>query len=158
LPGGSPGAARVSGRFCSSTLDVDLSSIGLHRVLADIEQAWLLAQEAAAPPAGDPNAFFRMLLPLVIIFGLFYFLMLRPQKKKEDEFKRLVSDLKENDHIITIGGIHGVVTNVQRDADRVTIRVDESTGTKLRINTSAIARVVTDDDDSSGASSGGKSK
>ena len=76
--------------------------------------------------------------------------MLRPQKKKEDEFDQLVADLKENDHVVTIGGIHGVVTNVQRDADRVTIRVDESTGTKLRINTSAIARVVTDDDDSSG--------
>lgn len=98
-----------------------------------------------------------MLLPLVIIFGLFYFLMLRPQKKKEDEFRQLVADLKENDHIITVGGIHGVVTNVQRDADRVTIRVDESTGTKLRINTSAISRVITDDD-SSGSSTGGKSK
>lgn len=97
-------------------------------------------------------------MPLIIIFGLFYFLMLRPQKKKEDDFKRLVADLKENDHIITIGGIHGVVTNVQRDADRVTIRVDESTGTKLRINTSAIARVVTDDDGSNGTSSGGKPK
>jgi preprotein translocase subunit YajC len=84
--------------------------------------------------------------------------MLRPQKKKEDDFKRLIAELKENDHVITIGGIHGVVTNVQRDADRVTIRVDESTGTKLRINSSAIARVVTDDDNSSGTSSGGKSK
>ena len=127
-------------------------------MLALIQHVWLLAQEAAAQQDGDPNAFFRMLLPLIIIFGLFYFLMLRPQKKKEDEFARLVADLKENDHIVTIGGIHGVVTNVQRDADRVTIRVDESTGTKLRINTSAIARVVTDDDDSNGATSGGKSK
>lgn len=123
-------------------------------MLALIQQIWLLAQEAPAEQAqGDPNAFFRMMMPLVIIFGLFYFLMLRPQKKKEDDFKRLVAELKENDHVITIGGIHGVVTNVQRDADRVTIRVDESTGTKLRINTSAIARVVTDDDGPSGAGS-----
>jgi preprotein translocase subunit YajC len=128
-------------------------------VLAFAQQLWLLAQDAApaaeAPPASD--SFLRMLLPLVIIFGLFYFLMLRPQKKKEDDFRQLVADLKENDHIITVGGIHGVVTNVQRDADRVTIRVDESTGTKLRINTSAISRVITDDD-SNGASAGGKSK
>ena len=58
----------------------------------------------------------------------------------------MVADLKENDRVITIGGIHGVVTNVQRDAERVTIRVDESTGTKLRLNMSAIARVVTDDE------------
>jgi preprotein translocase subunit YajC len=59
--------------------------------------------------------------------------------------------------VVTIGGIHGVVTNVQRDAERVTLRVDESTGTKLRVNASAIARVITDDD-SNDVSSGGKSK
>ncbi len=59
--------------------------------------------------------------------------------------------------MVTIGGIHGVVTNVQRDAERVTLRVDDSTGTKLRVSASAIARVITDDD-SNGASSGGKSK
>ena len=117
----------------------------------------MLAQEAAQPQ-NDPSAFMRMILPLVIIFGLFYFIMLRPQKKKEDEFRQLVANLKETDHVVTIGGIHGVVTNVQRDADRVTIRVDDSTGTKLRINTSAIARVITDDDDSNGKSTGGISK
>ncbi len=127
-------------------------------MLAFVQQVWLLAQDAnAAQPAEDPNGFLRMLLPLVIIFGLFYFIMLRPQKKKEDEFRKLVENLKENDHIITVGGIHGVVTNVQRDADRVTIRVDDSTGTKLRINTSAISRVITDDD-SNGVAAGGKSK
>ena len=128
-----------------------------HVVIPFIQQVWLLAQDAAPAPPQDPNAFFRMMLPLVVIFALFYFLMIRPQKKKEDEFRKLVADLKENDHVVTIGGIHGVVTNVQRDAERVTIRVDESTGTKLRVNTSAIARVVSDDD-SNGASNGGKSK
>ena len=59
--------------------------------------------------------------------------------------------IKENDRVVTIGGIYGVVTNVQRDAQRVTVRVDESTGTKLRLNMTAIARVLTADD-SNGAS------
>lgn len=126
-------------------------------MLALVEQLWLVAQQEA-PAQQDPNAIFKMMGPLVIIFVLFYFLMFRPQKKKEDEFKKLVSELKENDHVVTIGGIHGVVTNVQRDAGRVTIRVDESTGTKLRINSSAIARVVTDDDAAAGSPAGGKSK
>jgi preprotein translocase subunit YajC len=128
-------------------------------VVPFVQQIWLLAQDAAAdvPAAGDPNAFFRMMLPLLAIFALFYFLMIRPQKKKDEEFRKLVADLKENDHVVTIGGIHGVVTNVQRDAERVTLRVDESTGTKLRVNASAIARVITDDD-SNDVSSGGKSK
>ncbi len=128
-------------------------------MFAFVQTVALLAQEAAPAPAGnDPSSLIRMVLPLIIIFGLFYFIMLRPQKKKEDEFRQLVSNLKETDHIVTIGGIHGVVTNVQRDADRVTVRVDDSTGTKLRINTSAIARVITDDDDSSGTTTGGISK
>jgi preprotein translocase subunit YajC len=126
-------------------------------VLAFVQQFWLLAQDAQPAP-DDPNQWFRMMMPLVIIFGLFYFLMIRPQKKKEEQFKQLVADLKESDHVITIGGIHGVVTNVQRDADRVTIRVDESTGAKIRVNASAIARVVTDDDKTAGLTAGGITK
>jgi preprotein translocase subunit YajC len=120
-----------------------------------VQQLCLFAQDAAAP-AQDPNGLFKMMMPLVIIFALFYFLMIRPQKKKDEEFRALVANLKESDHVVTIGGIHGVVTNVQRDADRVTIRVDDSTGTKLRINASAIARVVTDEGSADGTSGGGK--
>jgi preprotein translocase subunit YajC len=59
--------------------------------------------------------------------------------------------LKENDRVVTVGGIYGVVTNVQRDAERVTIRVDESTGAKLRVNMSAIARVLTGDEQEAAA-------
>jgi preprotein translocase subunit YajC len=58
--------------------------------------------------------------------------------------------------VVTIGGIYGVVTNVQRDAERVTIRVDESTGTKLRVSMSAVARVLTGEDED-GATPGTKS-
>jgi preprotein translocase subunit YajC len=127
-------------------------------VIALVQQGWLLAQDAQAP-AQDTTAFLRSFLPLILIMVFFYFFMIRgPQKKKDEEFRKLLADLKENDHIVTIGGIHGVVTNVQRDADRVTIRVDESTGTKIRINTSAIARVVGDEDGSNGTVAGGKSK
>ena len=108
-----------------------------------------------AEPQGDANAFPRMML-LIMGFGLLmYFLMLRPQKRKEEEFRRMVSGLKENDHVVTAGGIHGVVTNVQREAERVTIRVDESTGTKLRVSTSSIARVISDEGEETKVSDGG---
>lgn len=113
----------------------------------------LLAEDQAAP--ADSNAFMRLMFPLLMIMVLFYFLMIRPQRRKEDEFKKLVGNLKENDRVVTVGGIHGVVTNVQRDADRVTIRVDEGTGTKLRVSTSAIARVVTGDDQVGESTTGG---
>ncbi len=88
---------------------------------------------------------------IAITGALFYFIMLRPQKKKEKEIRDRIGALKENERVVTIGGIHGVVTNVQRDQERVTIRVDEATGTKLRVNMSAIARVVTDEDEAAPA-------
>ena len=89
---------------------------------------------------------------LAVIMVLFYFMLIRPQKRKEQELRAMVHNLKENDRVVTIGGIHGVVTNVQRDADRVTIRVDETTGTKLRVNMSAVARVITGEEQESGPS------
>lgn len=80
---------------------------------------------------------------MAIIMVLFYLMMIRPQKRKEQELRNQVNAIKENDRVLTIGGIFGVVTNVQRDQQRVTVRVDESNGTKLRLNMSAIARVLT---------------
>jgi preprotein translocase subunit YajC len=127
-------------------------------VNAFFHQIALLAQAPA--PAADPAApglDLSRLLPMILITGLlFYFIMLRPQKKKEQELRDKINSLKENDRVVTIGGVHGVVTNVQRDAERVTIRVDEATGTKIRFNMSAIARVLTGDDEE-GAASGNKS-
>jgi preprotein translocase subunit YajC len=103
----------------------------------------ILAQ--AAQPEAKPDGLTSMFPALIFIMVLFYFLILRPQKSKEQALRDLVTNLKEKDRVVTIGGIHGVVTNVQRERDEVTIRVDESTGTKIRVNSSAIARVITDE-------------
>src|SRR4029079_14584371 len=102
-------------------------------------------------PAEDPNALFRFMLPMMVIMALFYFMMIPPQKRQEQDLRNQVAQIKENDRVVTIGGIYGIVTNVQREAQRVTIRVDESTGTKLRLNMSAIARVLTAEDQENGA-------
>ena len=130
----------------------------------------LVAQAAAEAPAGGaapaPGAApgpapgisdgTRLLFMVVITGLLFYFIMLRPQKRKEQELREKINNIKENERVITIGGIYGVVTNVQRDQQRVTIRVDDATGTKIRFNMSAIARVVTSEDEE-GAAGGTKS-
>jgi preprotein translocase subunit YajC len=124
-------------------------------VLAHFWHFVLLAQTdgkaAAAPAAGDAPAAAdpmpRLLMMIAITGILFYFILLRPQKNKEKALRDQINNVKENSRVLTIGGIYGVVTNVQRDAERVTIRVDESTGTKLRVNMSAIARVLTDEDE-----------
>jgi len=102
----------------------------------------LLAEDTQPAPGGLGS----MMVPLIVIMVLFYFMILKPQKNKEQSFRSMVDNLKEKDRVVTIGGILGVVTNVQRDRDEVTLRVDESTGAKIRVGTSAISRVVTDDD------------
>jgi len=98
-----------------------------------------------------------MLMPLMIILVLAYFMFVMPQKRREKDLRDMVQNLKENDRVVTIGGIQGVVTNVQRDAERVTIRVDESTGTKLKVGMSAIARVITGEETESGGKAASKS-
>lgn len=118
----------------------------------------LLAQDQQPEGGGGGSGLMRFMLPLTVIMVLFYFMLVRPQKRKEEDFRQLIDNLKENDHVVTVGGIHGVVTNVQRDAERVTVRVDDSTGAKLRISTSAIARVVTGDEKSGDGAVGGTSK
>lgn len=107
----------------------------------------------AAPVPDDPYSFLRFLLPMSVVMVLFYMMMIRPQKRKEQDLRDQVNAIKENDRVITIGGIYGVVTNVQRDAQRVTVRVDESTGTKLRLNMTAIARVLTAEEQETGTTS-----
>jgi preprotein translocase subunit YajC len=122
------------------------------------------AQAPAQPPAVDPAAeqapgmpdATRVLMYILITGIFFYLIMVRPQKKREQELRNRVNNVKENDRVVTIGGIYGVVTNVQRDAQRLTIRVDEATGTKIRVNMSAIARVLTGEDEE-GAAGGTKS-
>lgn len=111
----------------------------------------LLLAQAQPQAEADPNAFLRFMGPLVVIIVLFYFMMIRPQKRKEQELRQMVYNLKENDRVVTIGGIYGVVTNVQREAERLTIRVDETNGTKIKVNMSAIARVLAGEEQEGGA-------
>jgi preprotein translocase subunit YajC len=116
----------------------------LAQLSAFILQFALLAADPAAPAAPeDPLGTLRLLFPMAIVMVLFYLMMIRPQKRKEQDLRNQVNAIKENDRVLTVGGIYGVVTNVQRDQQRVTVRVDESNGTKLRLNMSAIARVLT---------------
>ena len=77
------------------------------------------------------------LLPFVAIFGIFYFLMIRPQQKQRKETQRMLSELKKGDKVITIGGVHGVIQSVRESA--VILKVDENC--KIEFSRSAIASV-----------------
>jgi preprotein translocase subunit YajC len=106
----------------------------------------LFAQEQ-----GPTGGLFGMLWPLLAIGLLFWFLLIRPQQQEKRHRESMLSGLKKNDRVITVGGIYGVVTNVHREADEITIKVDETTNVKLRVTVGSIARVLVDEssDDSS---------
>jgi preprotein translocase subunit YajC len=112
--------------------------------------AWLLFAADDAPP-GNPFGQMMPFITISIILFLWIFIVQRPKTRGEQDARNAMREnLKKNDRIVTTGGIYGVVTNVQLDADEVTIRVDDATGAKLRIVFSSIQRVLGD------AADGGK--
>jgi preprotein translocase subunit YajC len=100
------------------------------------------ANQPAAGGDGGVSPLFQ-LLPFLAIGLLFYFMLIRPQRRDQAKRQDMLSNVKKNDRVVTIGGIYGVVMNVHREADEVTLKVDEATNTKLRVTMSAIARVIT---------------
>ena len=86
------------------------------------------------PNAASPNAIVS-LMPIIFIFGIFYFLLIRPQQKKQKDHEKMVSELKKNDEVVTNGGLHATVVNVKDNT--LTIKIDENV--KVEINKSAVA-------------------
>lgn len=97
------------------------------------------ATQAAGQGAGKGNMLMSI-VPFVLIFVVFYFFLIRPQNKKQKETQKMISALKKGDKVVTIGGIHGVVTNTKEET--IVIRVDDNA--KIEINRSAVATVITD--------------
>lgn len=82
-----------------------------------------------------------MLFPFLIIGFLFYFLLIRPQRREMARRRAMLAELKKNDLVIAAGGIYGVVTEVDAETNRVTIKVDEKSNTKLRVTFSSVTVV-----------------
>lgn len=79
-----------------------------------------------------------MLVPMILIFAMMYFVMIRPQQKRQKELKAMLDSLGVGDEVVTTGGVHGVV---KAQTDRVvTLQVDE--GVRLRFERAAIAQLL----------------
>jgi preprotein translocase subunit YajC len=87
--------------------------------------------QAAGQAAPSPLV---SLMPIILIFVIFYFLLIRPQKKAQDEHKKMVSSLKKHDEVITSGGIHGTIVNVKEQS--VVLKVDDNV--KMEVQKSAV--------------------
>ena len=91
--------------------------------------------------AAGPDMLFT-LAPIGLVILVFYFLILRPQNKKQKALKQMLSALKKNDKVMTIGGIHGVVANNVRENDTtIILKVDDNV--KMEFSRSAISSIVT---------------
>lgn len=80
-----------------------------------------------------------ILLPIGLMFAVMYFLMIRPQQKKERELREMVNRLKKNDKVILQGGMFGVVAQV-REKD-VIVKIDEKNDVRVRVLKSAVLGV-----------------
>lgn len=87
--------------------------------------------------ASGPAGLIQMIVPFALVILIFYFLIIRPQNKKQKETQKMLESMKKGDKIVTIGGIHGIIQSV--DDNTVIVKVDENT--KIKFLRSAISTV-----------------
>ncbi len=105
-----------------------------------------LASVAWAQTAGGAQGSSNLILslvPFLLIFAIFYFLLILPQQKKQKELRQMMEALKKGDKVVTASGIWGTVANMGKQT--VTLQISDNT--KIKIQREHIARIRTDDDD-----------
>jgi preprotein translocase subunit YajC len=92
----------------------------------------------AAPAAGAPGSPFPMLIMMVVLFGIFYFMMIRPQMKRQKEHRNLLSALSKGDEVVTNGGIAGRIEEVGDSF----ITVEIAPNVRVKLQKGAVAQVL----------------
>jgi preprotein translocase subunit YajC len=96
-----------------------------------------LAQTPAPSPAGAGSGLLGM-LPFLFLIVIMYYVMIRPQMRRQKEAAKLVSSLKTGDRVVTASGIHGLISNVKE----TTVIVKVADNVKLEMEKSAVTNVV----------------
>jgi preprotein translocase subunit YajC len=87
---------------------------------------------------GGQSGGFGAFIPLIIIFAIFYFLLIRPQQKKSKEHKQILSALKKGDRVVSSGGLHGVITGLADDV----VTMEISPKVRVKVSRGSIAGVL----------------
>jgi preprotein translocase subunit YajC len=111
--------------------------IHLLLVVAQEPPSSVASGDVAATGSGSPLV---TILPLLLIFGAMYFLLIRPQRRRMRDQQSLLNKIEEGDEILTSGGIYGFVTAI--DGDVLWVEVDSEKGIEMRIHRSAVTRKV----------------
>ena len=99
-----------------------------------------LQTSGGASSASTTAGFLTTIVPFVLIIVIFYFFLIRPQNKKQKETQKMIDALKKGDKVVTIGGIHGVISSTKEKT--VIVKIDDNT--KVEFTRSAIASVQLD--------------
>jgi preprotein translocase subunit YajC len=99
--------------------------------------SFFLSDAWAAPAAGQPDPIMSF-LPLILIFVVFYFLLIRPQQKRAKEHKEMVAALKKGDEVVTNGGVLGKITDVGENF----IRLQISEGVEVKVQRQAVSTLM----------------
>jgi preprotein translocase subunit YajC len=94
----------------------------------------------AQTPGGDPLGGFGSFIPLILIFVIFYFFLIRPQQKRAKEHRQMLEALRRGDQVVTQGGIMGKITRVKDGEDEVEVEIAD--GVRVRVVRQTIANVV----------------
>jgi preprotein translocase subunit YajC len=109
----------------------------------------IFALWVASPVPTPGNGGFSMLLPILLFIPLLYFLMIRPQQKRQKQWQEMLSGIKSGDRVTTAGGIRGIILSIKDDSIIIRVAPDNL---KLEIAKSAIASVTTQDNASDSSS------
>ena len=120
------------------------------------DQSLIVVQLFAAnskPPAG-PLELLITYFPMVLIVVAAWFLLYRPERERMRKQRELLNNIKKNDRVITASGIIGTVSSVDREQDRVVLKVDESSNAKITFTLASVNRVLADSDNERTAGAG----
>jgi len=114
----------------------------------------LISPAYAQGAAGGGGDLFVSLLPLILIFVVFYFLLIRPQQKRMKDHREMLGNLRRGDRVVTGGGIIGTITKVGGD-DELTVELAE--GVRVKVVRSTVQSVLAKTEPAKGAKGGGES-
>jgi preprotein translocase subunit YajC len=100
---------------------------------------FISSAHAQAAPGGFGGFDFMSMLPLVLIFAVFYFFLIRPQQKKVQQQKQLLSTLRRGDRVMTTGGIIGVISKVVSEQE---LQVEIAEGVRVRVARAMVAELL----------------
>lgn len=101
--------------------------------------AIVLQAEGATPGAPSP---FGFLMPMVLIFGIFYLLLIRPQQKRQREHEQMLKAVGRGDRVVTTGGIHGTVVGESDEVLTVEVAMAGKERVRLKVERRGIERVL----------------